>query len=83
MSRCSKEAKGLKGDEYKNTRNKCLKEGAAAAKKEAPPAANNEEAHAAQKETSQQRMARCSKEAKGLKGDEYKKTKNNCLKNNS
>lgn len=74
MSRCSKEAKGLKGDEFKNAKNKCLKGEAPAAKNEAAPAAT-------QKETPQERMSRCSKEAKGLKGDEYKNAKNKCLSN--
>lgn len=73
MGRCSKEAKGLKGDEFKNARNKCLKGEA--------PAAKNEAAPAAMKETPQERMSRCSKEAKGLKGDEYKNVKNKCLSN--
>ncbi len=81
MSRCSKEAKGLKGNEFKNARNKCLKESAPAAKNEAAPAAMKEEVHAAKKETPQERMSRCSKEAKGLKGDEYKSAKNKCLSN--
>jgi hypothetical protein len=31
----------------------------------------------------QQRMAECSSKAKGLKGDEYKKVRNDCLKGES
>lgn len=31
----------------------------------------------------QQRMAECSSKAKGLKGDEYKKARNDCLKGQS
>lgn len=76
MGRCSKEAKGLKGDEFKNARNKCLKEETVAAK-----IAKKEDAPAAKKEKPQERMSRCSKEAKGLKGDEYKRAKNKCLSN--
>ena len=70
MGRCSKEAKGLKGEEFKAKKNACL------SSKEAAPAAT-----AAKKETPQERMSRCSKEAKGLKGDEYKTKKNKCLSN--
>jgi len=70
MKDCSAKAKGLKGDEYKKTRDECLKAqpGAAAAtedKKLTPQ---------------QQKMKDCSAKAKGLKGDEYKKTRDECLK---
>lgn len=78
MGRCSTEAKGLKGDEYKAKKNNCLssKAAAPAAKEEAAPAAVE-----AKKETPQEKMSRCSKEAKGLKGDEFKDKKNKCLSN--
>lgn len=67
MGRCSTAAKGLKGEEFKATKNKCLSD-----KAEAP---------VVKKETPQERMSRCSKEAKGLKGEEYKSKKNKCLSN--
>ena len=69
MGRCSTAAKGLKGEEYKAAKNKCLSEEAGSPM--------------AKKETPQERMSRCSKEAKGLKGEEYKTKKNNCLRNKS
>lgn len=69
MGRCSTAAKGLKGEEYKAAKAKCL------ADKAVEPVAK--------KETPQERMSRCSKEAKGLKGEEYKTKKNNCLRNKS
>lgn len=67
MGRCSSASKGLKGEEYKAAKNKCLSD-----KSETP---------VAKKETPQERMSRCSKEAKGLKGEEYKTKKNKCLSN--
>jgi len=74
MGRCSSAAKGLKGEEFKAAKNKCL------SSKEAAPVAKNA-APVAKKETPQERMSRCSKEAKGLKGEEYKSTRNKCLSN--
>ena len=68
MAECSSKAKGLKGDEYKKTRDACLK-GESVAK-------SDKKALTPQ----QQKMAECSSKAKGLKGDEYKKARNECLK---
>lgn len=70
MKACNAKAKGLKGDEYKKTRNECLKAQPAAA------AATEDKKLTPQ----QQKMKDCSAKAKGLKGDEYKKTRNECLK---
>ncbi len=70
MKACNAKAKGLKGDEYKKTRNECLKAQPAAA------AAMEDKKLTPQ----QQKMKDCSAKAKGLKGDEYKKTRNECLK---
>jgi hypothetical protein len=73
MGRCSSAAKGLKGEEFKAAKNKCLSSKDDVVAKDAAPAAK--------KETPQERMSRCSKEAKGLKGEEFKATKNKCLSN--
>ncbi len=70
MKACNAKAKGLKGDEYKKTRNECLKAQPAAA------AATEDKKLTPQ----QQKMKDCSAKAKGLKGEEYKKTRNECLK---
>lgn len=70
MKACNAKAKGLKGDEYKKTRDECLKAQPAAA------AATQDKKLTPQ----QQKMKDCSAKAKGLKGDEYKKTRNECLK---
>ncbi len=70
MKDCSAKAKGLKGDEYKKTRDECLKTQPAAA------AATEEKKLTPQ----QQKMKDCSAKDKGLKGDEYKKTRDECLK---
>jgi hypothetical protein len=70
MKDCSAKAKGLKGDEYKKTRDECLKAQPAAA------AAKEDKKLTPQ----QQKMKDCSAKAKGLKGDEYKKTRDECLK---
>ena len=70
MKACNAKAKGLKGDEYKKTRNECLKAQPAAA------TATEDKKLTPQ----QQKMKDCSAKAKGLKGDEYKKTRNECLK---
>ena len=70
MKDCNAKAKGLKGDEYKKTRDECLKAQPAAA------AATEEKKLTPQ----QQKMKDCNAKAKGLKGDEYKKTRDECLK---
>ena len=72
MSACSKENKGLKGDEYKKAQKECLSRDAAPAKAAAAAA---DKPAASQKD----KMAACSKENKGLKGDEYKKAQKECL----
>ena len=73
MAACSKQNKGLKGDEFKKAQKECLSEDSA-------PAANKPEAAATAKPVSQKtRMAACSKENKGLKGDEFKKAQKECL----
>lgn len=72
MKACNAKAKGLKGDEYKKTRDECLK---------AQPAATAAAAPEGKKLTPQQeKMKACNAKAKGLKGDEFKKTRNECLK---
>jgi hypothetical protein len=70
MKDCSAKAKGLKGDEYKKTRDECMKAQPAAT------AATEDKKLTPQ----QQKMKDCSAKAKGLKGDEYKKTRDECLK---
>jgi hypothetical protein len=65
MATCSKQNKGLKGDEYKKAQSDCLK---------------GETAAAATPMTQQQKMAMCSKQNKGKKGDDYKKAQSDCLK---
>ena len=66
MSACSKQNKGKKGDDYKQSQSECLKNGPAVA--------------AAGPMTQQQKMAMCSKQNKGKKGDDYKKSQSDCLK---
>ena len=65
MATCSKQNKGLKGDEYKKAQSDCLKGTTTAA---------------AEPMTQQQKMAMCSKQNKGKKGDDYKKSQSDCLK---
>ena len=70
MAACSKENKGLKGEEFKKAQKDCLSKDAVPAKAAA----------AADKPASQKdKMAACAKENKGLKGDEYKKAQKECL----
>ncbi len=71
MAVCSKENKGLKGDEYKKAQKECLSKDGAPAK----ATVATDKPAASQKE----KMAACSKENKGLKGDEYKKAQKECL----
>lgn len=75
MSACSKENKGLKGDEYKNAQKECLSRDAAPAK----TAAATDKPAAKPAGDQKKKMAACSKENKGLKGDEYKKAQKACL----
>ena len=67
MATCSKQNKGLKGDEYKKAQSDCLKGETAAAAAPATPM------------TQQQKMAACSKQNKGKKGDDYKNAQKACL----
>lgn len=76
MAACSKANKGLKGEEFKKAQQECLAKDAAPAKGAAP--AKNM-ATADKPASQQQKMAACSKENKGLKGDEYKKAQKECL----
>ena len=70
MAACSKQNKGLKGDEFKQAQKECLSKNA--------PSANP--AGASEKPVSQKsKMSACSKENKGLKGDEYKAAQKACL----
>ncbi len=71
MAACSKENKGLKGDEFKKAQKDCLSKGGTPA----AVAAISEKPVVTQKE----KMAACSKENKGLKGDEYKNAQKECL----
>jgi hypothetical protein len=70
MAACSKENKGLKGDEYKKAQKECMSKDAPA-----KAAAASDKPAPSQKE----KMANCSKENKGLKGDEFKKAQKECL----
>jgi hypothetical protein len=69
MQDCNAKAKGLKGDEFKKTRDECLKA--------QPATAATEDKKLTPQ---QQKMKDCNAKAKGLKGDEYKKTRDECLK---
>src|SRR6476619_6246561 len=66
MAACSKENKGLKGEEFKKAQKDCLSKDAAPAAKDSAPA---KAAATADKPVNQkEKMAACSKENKGLKG---------------
>jgi psiF repeat len=66
MSACSKQNKGKKGDDYKQSQSDCLKNGPTPV--------------AAAPMTPQQKMAACSKQNKGKKGDDFKNAQSACLK---
>ncbi len=72
MIECNAKAKGLKGDDFKKTRDTCLKGEEAAA----PAAAAAAPAAPAKKMT----LGECSTKNKGLKGDEFKKAQADCMK---
>jgi hypothetical protein len=85
MRSCNAEAKakGLKGDEYKKSRDDCLKakpQAAAPAAAAAAPAPAATTADGKKLTPQQEKMKKCSAQAKGLKGDEYKKVHDACLK---
>lgn len=84
MKGCSKEAKGMKGDERKAFMSKCLKKdyvlksaAAGSAKTDASPVAS-----VAGPVKQQDKMKNCNADAKSkaLKGDERKKFMSTCLK---
>ncbi|MEP7157443.1 MAG: PsiF family protein [Betaproteobacteria bacterium] len=77
MSACSKEAKGLKGAEYKKARKECMARETAPAKSEVKKTSAT--APESDKPTQKQKMASCSAENKGLKGEEYKRAQKECL----
>lgn len=84
MAACAKENKGLKGAEYKKARKECMSRpsdgGKSDAKEKAKPAKPAKTAEAeAEKPAHPNKMAACSKENKGLKGDEYKQAQKECL----
>lgn len=74
MGTCSKDAhaKGLKGKEYTDFRNNCLKSNSSATPAAAPT----------KPLTQQEKMKTCNADAKakGLKGKDYTDFRNNCLK---
>lgn len=72
MKACNAKAKGLKGDEFKKTRDDCLKAQTPATAAAAP--------EGKKLSPQQEKMKTCNAKAKGLKGDEFKKTRNECLK---
>lgn len=76
MAACSKENKGLKGDEFKKAQKECLSNHAMPAKDAAPAKAV---AATDQPLNQKQKMSACSKQNKGLKGDEYKNAQKECL----
>lgn len=88
MATCNKEATGKKGDERKAFMKDCLsakpeaaKPAASAAPAASKPASAAAPAASAEKKVSQQdKMKLCNAEAKGLKGDEFKKKRDECLK---
>ncbi|HEU0219309.1 MAG TPA: PsiF family protein [Gallionella sp.] len=84
MKGCSKEAKGLKGEEYKAFRKKCLSKDYVLKSDAATPAKPATPATPATSTAHPQRnkMKDCNAEAKtkALKGDEHKKFMSTCLK---
>ncbi len=86
MQKCNADAKGMKGDERKKFMSGCLSGKAAAVPEKGKALAKGEpekgkSAEAKAAATSQQdRMKKCSADAKNLKGDERKKFMSNCLK---
>ena len=80
MKTCNAKAKGLKGDEFKKVRDECLKAQPAAAAAGTQPAAATAGTEAKQLSPQQEKMKTCNAKAKGLKGDEFKKVRNECLK---
>ena len=83
MATCSREAKGLKGAEYKKARKECMARDATVGNGDAGAAkaakADQKNPPAADKPSPKQKMANCSQQNKGLKGDEYKKAEKECL----
>jgi len=85
MAACAKENKGLKGAEYKKARKECLSRDTSQAKEKAGDKEKNGSTKSAAPASDQakpsqaQKMAACSKENKGLKGDEYKNAQKECL----
>lgn len=75
MSECSKESKGMKGDEHKKFMSDCLKSTESPAQVKAAMAKGA-------KPSQQEKMKSCNAEAgkKSLKGDERKKFMSECLK---
>ena len=86
MSDCSKESKGMKGDEHKKFMSACLKSKDSPADVKAGMMAGKPDAKtetgAAAKPTQQDKMKTCNADAgkKKLKGDERKKFMSECLK---
>lgn len=81
MKGCSKEAKGMKGDERKAFMKKCLSKDYTL-KADAAPAEAKPVASAAAPAKQQDKMKSCNADAKtkALKGDERKKFMSSCLK---
>lgn len=81
MKGCSKEAKGMKGEEHKAFMKKCLAKDYAL-KSEAAAPADAAATPAAPASAQQGKMKACNTDAtaKGLKGDERKKFMSTCLK---
>lgn len=79
MAACSKENKGLKGEEYKKAQQACLSKGATPAKATAATSPNVPPATAEKPAAQQTKMAACSKANKGLKGEEFKLAQKECL----
>lgn len=83
MSDCSKESKGMKGDEHKKFMSECLKSQSAPSDVKAGMMKPDAKAEtAAAKPTQQDKMKTCNADAgkKKLKGDERKKFMSDCLK---
>ncbi len=76
MSDCSKESKGMKGEEHKKFMSDCLKS------KDSPADVKAAMAKGAAKPSQQDKMKTCNADAgkKNLKGDERKKFMSECLK---
>ena len=79
MAACSKENKGLKGEEYKTAQQACLAKDAAPANAKTASSSKVPAENTEKPASQQNKMAACSKANKGLKGEEFKLAQKECL----